>query len=106
MGYTIRHKLLRLPWRVDLRGRRRRLFALSATGSQDAPDYTHLGDKPSSNASWAVSRFVQRARDVVADVAERLGPDVGDGLVGHGAAALDSVPGPYRSLIASFCCNV
>jgi hypothetical protein len=82
------------------------LFALSATGSQDAPDYTHLGDKPSSNASWAVSRFVQRARDVVADVAERLGPDVGDGLVGHGAAALDSVPGPYRSLIASFCCNV
>jgi hypothetical protein len=42
------------------------------------------------SASWAVSGFVERARDVVADMAERIGPDVGNGLVGHGAAALDS----------------
>ena len=46
-------------------------------------------EKPSSNASWAVSGFVHRARDVVPDLAERLGPNVGDSLVGHGAAALD-----------------
>ena len=44
----------------------------------------------SSSANWAVSGFVERARDVVADIAERIGPDVGDGLVGHGAVALDT----------------
>jgi hypothetical protein len=45
---------------------------------------------PLEQRDWAVSGFVESARDVVADIAERIGPDVGNGLVGHGAAALDS----------------
>ena len=59
-------------------------------GHGSLTEFDHC-EKPSSNASWAVSGFVQRARDVVADIAERIGPDVGNGLVGHGAAALDSL---------------
>ena len=43
--------------------------------------------KAGTNRKSGSGLFVQRAGDVVAHVTQRLDPDIGDGLIGHGAAA-------------------